>query len=50
MFCTIIFIVMVVLIDCCYQCLLVGYSGINASGNGVYEALEGVQAGLVSTV
>ena len=59
MFCTIVFIGIVMLIDYCYQCLLLGatgagisalYRGINALGNGVYKALEGVQAGLVSTV
>ena len=59
MFCTIVFIGIVMLIDYCYQCLLLGdtgaeisalYSGINALGKAVYKALEGVQAGLVSTV
>ena len=59
MFCTIVFIGIVMLIDYCYQCLLLSdtgagisalYSWINALGNGVYKALEGVQAGLVSTV
>ena len=54
MFCTIVFIGIVMLIDYCYQCLLLGatgagisalYRGINALGNGVYKALEGLQAG-----
>ena len=50
MFCTIVFIEVVMLIDYCYQCLLLGatgagisalYSGINALGKRVYKALKG---------